>query len=92
MNDLKFTTAGNYMNSKIDDFIYQSGLIAAGCWDKFDDYDKKAIEKFGELIIKECISVIENLSPGYKDYREQIEDAFRRDCIEEIKQHFLDNK
>jgi hypothetical protein len=57
MNDLKFTTAGNYMNSKIDDFIYQSGLIAAGCWDKFDDYDKKAIEKFGELIIKECIEI-----------------------------------
>ena len=92
MNDLKFTTAGNYMDSKIDDLMYQSGRTASGCWDQLDSYDREAIEKFGELIIKECISVIENLSPGYKDYRDQIEDAFRRDCIEEIKQHFLDNK
>ena len=92
MNDLKFTTAGNYMDSKIDDLMYQSGLTASGCWDQLDSYDREAIEKFGELIIKECISVIENLSPGYKDYRDQIEDAFRRDCIEEIKQHFLVNK
>jgi hypothetical protein len=40
------------------------------------------------MLINECITVIENLSPGYKDYRDQIEDAFRRDCIEEIKHHF----
>jgi len=92
MNDLKFTTAGNYMDSKIDDLMYQSGLTASGCWDHMDSYDKEAIEKFGKLIIKECITVIENLSPGYKDYRDQIENAFRVDCIEEIKQHFLDNK
>ena len=88
MNDLKFTTAGNYMDSKIDDLMYQSGLTASGCWDQLDSYDREAIEKFGELIIKECISVIENLSPGYKDYRDQIEDAFRRDCVIEIKKRF----
>jgi hypothetical protein len=45
-------------------------------------------QKFAELIIKECIGVVENLSPGYKDYRDQIEDAFRRDCVEEIKHKF----
>jgi hypothetical protein len=45
-------------------------------------------ERFADMIIKECITIIENLSPGYKDYRDQIEDAFRRDCIEEIKQQF----
>jgi hypothetical protein len=49
-------------------------------------------ERFADMLIKECITVIENLSPGYKDYRDQIENAFRVDCIEEIKQHFLDNK
>ena len=51
------------------------------CW----DFDK---EKFAELIVRECASVVENLSPGYVDYRNQIEDAFRRDCVEEIKYHF----
>ena len=43
---------------------------------------------FAELIVAECVGVVEKLSPGYKDYRDQIEDAFRRDCMEEIKQHF----
>jgi hypothetical protein len=49
-------------------------------------------ERFADMLINECITVIENISPGYKDYRDQIENAFRVDCIEEIKQHFLDNK
>jgi hypothetical protein len=43
------------------------------------------LQEFAELIVQECIDVVENLSPGYTDYRNQIEDAFRRDCIEEIK-------
>ena len=45
-------------------------------------------EKFAELIVKECVSVVENLSPGYDDYRNQIEDAFRADCVNQMKQHF----
>jgi len=57
MNVLKFTTAGNYMDSKIDDLMYKSGLTASGCWDQLDSYDKEAIEKFGRLIIKECIEI-----------------------------------
>ena len=46
------------------------------------------MSKFAELIVAECIGIVENLSPGYKDYRDQIEDAFRRDCVIEIKKHF----
>ena len=45
-------------------------------------------DKFAELIVQECLGIVEGISPGYKDYRNQIEDAFRRDCMEEIKQHF----
>jgi hypothetical protein len=48
----------------------------------FDD------KKFAELIVRECINTVENLSPGYDDYRNQIEDAFRGDCVEQIKHHF----
>lgn len=44
--------------------------------------------KLSLLIVQECVSVIENLSPGYGDYRNQIEDAFRRDCVEEINRKF----
>ena len=46
------------------------------------------VEKFAELIVRECVNVVENLSPGYDDYRDQIEDAFRVDCVEQMKQHF----
>ena len=49
------------MNKRIEDLMYHSGLTAQGCWDEMDDYDKQAIEKFAELIVKECIQV---LDPG----------------------------
>jgi hypothetical protein len=55
------------------------------CYNPYSDFD---YEKFAKLIIRECIGTVENLSPGYDDYRNQIEDAFRRDCVEEIKKHF----
>jgi len=46
------------------------------------------MDKFAELIVLECVSVVEGIEPGYKDYRDQIEDAFRRDCVAEIKHKF----
>ena len=45
-------------------------------------------EKFAELIVRECINVVQNLPPGYADYRNQIEDAFRRDCVAMIRESF----
>ena len=56
MNDLKFTNAGDYMNAdiKFDDLMYRAGLTAQGRWDEMDDYDRKAIEKFAQLIVAEC--------------------------------------
>ncbi len=51
-------------------------------------FDNDELKKFAELIVKECTGIVENLSPGYDDYRDQIENAFRRDCIDEMKQHF----
>ncbi len=47
-----------------------------------------AYKKFAELIVQECISTVQGMSPGYHDYRNQIEDAFRRDCVIEIKNKF----
>ena len=59
MNDLKFTTASDYMNAgtKFEDLMYRAGLTAQGCWDEMDEYDRKAIEKFAELIVRECIEI-----------------------------------
>ena len=47
------------MNKQIEDLMYRAGLTAQGCWDKMDAYDKQAIEKFAELIVRECIDKIE---------------------------------
>ena len=49
------------MNEQIEKLMYHSGLTAQGCWDEMDEYDRKAIEKFAELIVKECMNV---LDPG----------------------------
>ena len=42
------------MNERIDKLMYHAGLTAQGCWDEMDEYDRKAIEKFAELIVREC--------------------------------------
>ena len=48
-------------SSRFDDLMYHAGLTAQGCWDEMDNYDRKAIEKFAELIVQECMNV---LDPG----------------------------
>jgi hypothetical protein len=45
-------------------------------------------EKFAQLIVRECVGIVESLPPGYRDYRDQIEDAFRIACVVEIKHRF----
>jgi hypothetical protein len=66
------------MNERIEHCLYQSGLTAQGCWDELDDYAKQGIEKFAELIVRECISAVEDTN-----------DRHRRDYFAaKIKQHF----
>jgi len=48
------------MNKKFEDLMYQAGLTAQGCWDEMDSYDHEAIEKFAELIVRECINATGN--------------------------------
>lgn len=73
------------MNERIKEFMVQAG---------FDPVSIERMgvlpnaEKFAELIIRECISIIGKIPNGYKDYRNQIEDAFRDDTIAELKEHF----
>ena len=50
------------INKQIEDLMYKSGLTAQGCWDEMDDYDKQAIEKFAELIVKECVTIMTDAS------------------------------
>ena len=77
MNDLKFTTAGDYMDTKFEDLMYRSGLTASGCWDQLDEYDRKAIEQFAELIVKECVEVaIDNGCGDFVDIEQLLLEHF----------------
>jgi hypothetical protein len=46
------------MNDRIENCLYQAGLTAQGCWDELDDYAKQGIEKFAELIVRECADIV----------------------------------
>jgi hypothetical protein len=75
------------MNERIKELAEQAGFNMHN--DLIDGHNfNYEIEKLANIVIQECVSVVENLSPGYKDYRDQIEDAFRRDCVEEMKHKF----
>lgn len=45
------------MNQRFEDLMYHAGLTASGCWDEMGDYEHKAIEKFAELIVRDCIEL-----------------------------------
>ena len=51
-----------------------------------------ALDKFADLIVKECAGIVDKIVPpgyeDYPDYRDQIEQSFRRECATEIKKHF----
>ena len=53
------------MNENFDKLIYQSGLIAQGCWDKFDEYDQQALNKFAELIVRECMDIAKRTGDNF---------------------------
>jgi hypothetical protein len=76
-NPIDFPKSKNKMNEQIEHCLYQAGLTAQGCWDKMDAYDKQAIQKFAELIVKEMLQTCED-HPGWSG----------RMIGEEIKQHF----
>ena len=68
------------MNERIEHCLYQAGLTAQGCWDELDTYAQQAIERFAELIIKECQQV--SLKNSHRD------DDMGAIIAEQIKQHF----
>jgi hypothetical protein len=46
------------------------------------------LEDFAERIIKECANIVDNVEPGYNDYRSQIEVMMRNDCVKVLLDKF----
>jgi hypothetical protein len=81
------------MNERIENCLYQAGLTAQGCWDELDDYAKQGIEKFAELIIKECARVARATpAPNFHEHlKQQLGHTWDMAAIEagrEIVKHF----
>jgi hypothetical protein len=78
------------MNERIKELAEQAGytkdMFGVGHW------DMPECQKFAELIVRECISVVDKLVPpgyeDYPDYKDQVERSFRIECVAEIKKHF----
>ena len=79
-NPIDFPKSKNKMNERIEHCLYQAGLTAQGCWDELDDYARQGIEKFAELIVRECIEQVITGPNGPAHYA--VEAALR------LKKHF----
>jgi len=75
------------MNSRLEDLMYRAGLTAQGCWDSMDDYDHKAIEKFAELIIQECLLALEP-NPMASEIEYDVEEKIYKRSFLRIQRHF----
>ena len=72
------------MNERILELAEQAGWMMS---DEVEGFNTR-LEKFTELIVKECIITVETAENGYQDYRNQIEDGMRNHCISLIKNKF----
>lgn len=46
------------MSDTYERLLYESGLVAQGCWDELDEYTQSAIMRFYELAIREACNVL----------------------------------
>ena len=56
------------MNQRFEDLMYHAGLTAQGCWDELGTYEQEAIEKFAELIVRECVEQIITKGTDWIDF------------------------
>ena len=85
---------------RIEELMYRAGLTAQGCWDEMGDYEHKAIERFAQLIVRECMAQCEQVAAeaDAMTKSEFVTDAGRmlhegmwggaKNCSGQIKQHF----
>lgn len=69
------------MNERIREMIRKADIR---CYETRGIFDEILVK----VVVKECIGVINKTPNGYRDYRNQIEDAMRNACVDDIKEHF----
>lgn len=83
------------MNERINDLVGKTAVMMPGVYTivyesgkKGVEFNEEALNKFAELIVRECIGIVEGMAPGYTDYRNQIEDSLKIDTVAKIKHQF----
>ena len=51
------------MNPHVEDLLYESGLIAQGCWEELDTYTQEAIERLIIIAVRECANLADEAEP-----------------------------
>ena len=73
------------MNKRIRELAKDSDLD----WHKhWNDDESNRLQKFAELIVKECAKIVGEAELGYDDYRGQIEKGMRDYCQQYLKKTF----
>ena len=72
------------MNKRIEELANKAGFH----FDEYNEVTQRKVELLAELFVRECIDTINGVPNGYRDYRNQIEDAMREDCVDAVKQKF----
>lgn len=55
---------------RLEDFLYDSGLTAQGCWEDLDDYAKAAVLRFGQLVLRYGYESAQANKPWYETTEE----------------------
>ncbi len=83
------------MNKNIEHCLYLAGLTAQGCWDELGTYEQEAIERFAELIVRECAKafvdqkyMVLNPHEPFANERVRALKEHDKDTVRKIKQHF----
>ena len=71
------------MNERIRELAKQAGCSIDGM-----GYGEGNVEKFAELIVRECNTAVLEVPCYYKDYRSQIEESVINDCARAVLEHF----
>jgi hypothetical protein len=83
------------MNDKIKNLAIEAGLyvdVNGKPWPRnmTGEDIEGAYELFAKLVINKCLRLVNETQPGYKDYRSQIEQEMKADCMESIERYFDD--
>lgn len=64
---------------QIEDKMYESGLIAQGSFDDMDAYDKKAVQKYADLMVEQALKDVLEIIGDSRNYNKSVYTTYDRD-------------